>query len=178
MIISLPLIQLLLSVFAHLCSQPGVVRRDVELFSRALMEADEDEVRSYHLLLVMVIAYRSFSVALLSCETGLLCSTERLLQEEGRSESRNRRQRNKVPQSKFSSDQRCYQTNFPWAYIVERGCFRRGIPYIEQVTEVRLSYNQRNSGEDVSCVACVNQVLESRLSFSQRSFDEDVWCVS
>ena len=52
--------QLLLSVFAHFCSQPGVARRDIELFSRALLEADADDVCSYHLLLVMSIAYRSF----------------------------------------------------------------------------------------------------------------------
>jgi hypothetical protein len=30
-------------VFAHLCSQPGVARRDIELFSRALLEADADD---------------------------------------------------------------------------------------------------------------------------------------
>ena len=78
-IILLQLIQLLLSVFAHLCSQPGVVRRDIELFSRALEEADDDEVRSHQLLLVMIITYRPFFVARLSFETELLCSTERLL---------------------------------------------------------------------------------------------------
>ena len=78
----------MLSVFAHLCSQPGVVARDIELFGRALMEADDDEVRSYDLLLLMIITYRSFFVVHLSYETGrgLLCSTERLLSEEGGSE--------------------------------------------------------------------------------------------
>jgi hypothetical protein len=30
-------------VFAHLCSAPGVARRDLELFRRALFEADEDD---------------------------------------------------------------------------------------------------------------------------------------
>ena len=44
-IIVLRLIQLLLSVLAHLCSQPGIVARDIELFSHSLMEVDEDEVR-------------------------------------------------------------------------------------------------------------------------------------
>ena len=58
-------------------------------------------MQTYHLLLVMIIAYLFLSVALLSCGTELLCSTERLLQgEEGSSEGR-RRQRNESPSSQL-----------------------------------------------------------------------------
>ena len=46
------------------------------------------------------------SVALLSCETELLFSTKRLLQEEGSRKGRRPRQRNEVHQANFSSDQR------------------------------------------------------------------------